>query len=48
VIVPSNAEMDGLRKTFRPQHEEWIKSRANGRRVYDALQKILVETRARS
>jgi len=48
VIVPSNAEMDGLRKTFRPQHEEWIKSRANGKRVYDALQKILAETRARS
>jgi TRAP-type C4-dicarboxylate transport system substrate-binding protein len=45
VIVATAQQQEALRKLFQPQHDRWIQGHADGKRKYDALQKILAEMR---
>jgi TRAP-type C4-dicarboxylate transport system substrate-binding protein len=46
LIAAEGAELEALRRRFLPQHERWIQTHDDGKRKYEALQKILVELRS--
>lgn len=45
VIYGDKATLAELERTFKPFHEAWIKEHKDGRKKYDALQRILAELR---
>jgi len=46
-IAPKGAELAALRKKFQVLHDDWIKATPDGKKKYDALQKILADIRKR-